>query len=97
MQEPVIPSYYVIDRTADVSEMQHFLSFTPVYCVFITKHSDYEFALQFHGEVLITDSEDSARKLAEHVNKETGRCPIIIGAHTETIYANQEIEEEAKA
>jgi hypothetical protein len=95
MHEPSIPTYYVIDRNADVSEMLHFLSFTPAYCVLITKQSDYTLALQYCEDVLIAGSEQQARELAEHINKDTDWCPIIISDKTETIYANK-IKEEAQ-
>ena len=96
MDEPSIPIYYIIDKGSDVSETLQFLSLTPVYCALITSLSDYTIALQYHSDVLVTDSEQSARELAEHINKETGRCSIIIGSTLETHYAEKEIEEVQK-
>ena len=87
MSELQLPSYYIIDRMADVSEMLHFLSVTPVYCVLITSMTDFDLARQYNEEVIMTDQ---PHVLADQINRETGRCPIILSDKTETYYANSD-------
>lgn len=95
MQEPKVPSHYLVSRTANVDTLIQLLFITPPYCSIITDAKDVELALQLASEVIRANDLQHAHQLAIHINKQTDRCPIIIGDTdlVDSFYAKEEEEQ----
>jgi hypothetical protein len=91
MDDVLVPTYYLINRADSTEDLMSLLYITPPYCTIITSAADLEFAQQLGFEVLQTNNLSDARKIAEHINKETNRCPLVVSDKYEAVYAETQI------